>query len=152
MATTFESIAVCRLLHFALEELRQLRLDHLVEESDRSEAKYLYVRREYAWFGYRIACHEPFHVCSEDYFQILVPWRTVRNVLEHAQKYFARALREGGTVVADPAEVHTFIQGIEAERCRRLSSRDKCAIRHRLNHIARWTFDERQAYQVPPCV
>jgi hypothetical protein len=144
MATRFESISVHRVLHFAVEELQQLQWQHVVESSDRSEAKYLYVRRDHAWFGYRIACHEPFHVCSKDYFQMLVPWRTWSNVLGHAQRFFARALRQADSVVADPSEVVAFINRVEATTGSRVSSRDACLIRHRLNGIARWTYDEQR--------
>ena len=78
-----------------------------VERSDRSEAVYVKVLRDGHWRGLRIASHTPFYRCSADYEQVLVP-RLVEGVtaLADAEAAVVAAVRAGGTVVADPEEVH----------------------------------------------
>ena len=135
----------------AVEAARQAGWECLCEQSDRSEATYIKIRRGEIWFGVRIACHEPWYACSADYLQILVPpWVESIEQLAHAELRLCDAVRHGGLVIADPAEVEfalhqalTTIRGRSPEAV--LSGATQSAVRTRLNFRARWTFDEMQA-------
>ena len=135
----------------AIEEARQAGWECHCEQSDRSEATYIKVRRGEFWFGVRIACHEPWYACSADYLQILVPpWVESIEQLAHAALRLCDAVTQGGLVIADPAEVDfALLQALAMIRERSpgavLSGAMQSAVRTRLNFRARWTFDEMQA-------
>ncbi len=182
MTTGGSDSAIEQLLALGQSEAERFGFSFVVERSDRSEARYLYVRRHQTWFGYRIAGHEPFYNCSADYQQILLPEYATGDVLRRSLQYLKAAIRSGGNVVADPAEVCEFIDHAARQQVHnttvtnsdgsqwcwnaddgnwvglsehadgaepptftprgRLSARAQCSIRHRLNFMARWTYDE----------
>ena len=135
----------------AVEAARQAGWECHCEQSDRSEATYIKVRRGEFWFGVRIACHEPWYACSADYLQILVPlWVESIEHLADAEFRLCEAVRVGGLVIADPAEVdlalhHAQITIRASSPGAVLSGATQSAVRTRLNFRARWTFDEMQA-------
>lgn len=180
------SESVEHLVRVAVRRAEQLGLRLVLEKSDLSEARYLHLLRQATWFGFRIACHLPHYDCSADYHQVIVPFDSEPNLLQRTEAYLQEALRQGGQVVADPAEVTVEIEAEEYRRVDgflasdgegnrwrwiassarwipeaslhrsrstgpaftpvvKLSSHQRCAIRHRLNHRAKWTFEERQA-------
>ena len=131
--------AIRSLLEFAACQLVDMGCEYVVESSDRSESRYLYVRRGDTWFGFRLACHIPVYPCSADYQQILIPRYPSKDVLAQCQRFFGRALQEAGNVVADPDEVLEEIA--LAEETATVTADRASAIRHRLNYRARWVFD-----------
>jgi hypothetical protein len=134
----------------AVEAARRAGWECLCEQSDRSEATYVKVRRGEFWFGVRIACHEPWYACSADYLQILVPlWVESIEQLADAELRLCEAVVQGGLVIADPTEVDLALhQALATIRERSpgavLSGASQSAVRTRLNFRARWTFDEMQ--------
>ena len=139
----------------------------IVERSDRSEATYLHVERDAGWFGYRIASHEPFYPCSATYEQILVPRIVNEESLNHYTVFLSESMSRAGKVVADPSEVQSAIAAAELRHAdavltedsnrsswrwcadervwvSRLSAHGCSRIRHRLNFLAQWCYDEQQ--------
>lgn len=145
--------AVDDLVENGLLRARQHGYRAIIELSDRSESAYLHIRRGTTWYGFRVACHEPFYPCSADYMQMIVPRNVADDDLNHYRAYFQRAITHGGKVVADPSEVEAMI-AMETDRrqvtskARRLSALACCEIRHRLNRIAHWTWELQNA--APP--
>ncbi len=140
-------------MRIAREQAQRRQLELVVERSDRSESVYLHVRRAETWFGVRIACHLPVYPCSADYQQLIVPAVLDENCRRQAEAYVGHLVRRGGHAVADPEEVAEAIEQARLERLasldpalsrpfRELPAREQCAIRHRLNFRARWTYDE----------
>lgn len=140
--------AVNYLRDAAVEETARLGWEFDVDQSDRSEAVYVKVKRGEFWFGTRIASHEPFYECSADYQQVLVPrWVDDVTVLAEAERRLIEAVRDGGRVIADPQEISAALRQAWGEPRGRLSGlplsgREQSLIRHRLNFRARWIYDE----------
>lgn len=126
-----------------------------LERSHPTEAVYLRVKRGGHWFGLRIAAHAPAYDCSADFAQLPLPDIDVaENWIQEAKLLVEAFVQSGGEVVADPSEIQGEIERAFLERaseCLRLPSTSAiCAIRHRLNFRARWTFDEEQAFLQNP--
>jgi hypothetical protein len=125
------------LLSAANSEARTRGFETVLERSDRSEARYLHVRRDRNWFGIRIATHIPFYSCSRDYAQII----TSPAPHSSEQRFFARLIRErvaqGGKVVANPTLIHEYF-GMSSQTFRSLDNRRQAQLRHRANRIAAW--------------
>jgi len=134
------------LVENGLIKARQPGFRSVVEVSDRSESAYLHIRRGTTWYGFRVACHEPFYPCAADYMQMIIPRNVTALDLDHYRAYFRQSITHGGKVVADPAEVEAMI-AMETDRrqlaskAHRLSALARCEIRHRLNRIAHWTWE-----------
>ncbi|NNJ26150.1 hypothetical protein [Alienimonas chondri] len=59
-----------------------------------------------AWWGTRVAAHQPVYRCSQDYAQIHVPREVADPAeLDDAEQSLIAAIERGGRVVADPDEV-----------------------------------------------
>lgn len=128
----------------------QAGLPFQLERSHPTEAVYLRVERGGYWFGLRIASHPPAYECSADFAQLFIPYSDVsEDWVRDAIREVKAFVQAGGRVVADPAEVQQAIERAFMEsswdRHRLPTTSQVCAIRHRLNFRARWTFDEEQA-------
>lgn len=139
-----------RLVEFASEATSRAGFVFHLERSHPTEAVYLRVHRGGHWFGLRIAAHTPAYECSADFAQLFVPSFDVSDEwIREALRQVEAFVQSGGRVVADPAEVQEAIERAfmesSSERHRFPSTSQVCAIRHRLNFRARWTFDEEQA-------
>lgn len=118
-----------------------------IERSHPTEAVYLRLLRGCYWFGLRIAAHRPAYACSADFQQLLLPVsETPPEFYQHAADTVERFIREGGCVVADPVEVQQavqllFVNSATVGRRRWPSTAEVCAVRHRLNVRAAWSYE-----------
>lgn len=118
-----------------------------IERSHPTEAVYLRLWRNGYWFGLRIAAHRPAYACSADFQQLLLPVSEIPpEFCQHAADTVERFVRDGGRVVADPVEVRQAVQQLFVNsstlgRRRWPSTAEVCAVRHRLNVRAAWSYE-----------
>ncbi|QDT38521.1 hypothetical protein [Stratiformator vulcanicus] len=120
------------------------------ERSESSEAVYLSVARDApdatVWYGLRIAAHQPAHVSSFDFEQLILPQRLTCESRHLATAQVGTWVADGSVVVADPREVDEALTAEALQRRRqyghwRLSNHEFCQIRHRVHLRAKWAFE-----------
>ncbi|MEM8668476.1 MAG: hypothetical protein AAGG48_13240 [Planctomycetota bacterium] len=138
----------CRALDLILSqaerEAASRNFPFAIERSSTSEARYLHVLRQDAWYGIRVASHFPKYACSRDYFQVLLEEPPCGVSIAYACRQISDLVRHGGSVVGCPDEIQTEI---ERRRARfvddlegRFTHRDAAVIRHQMNQRAKWTW------------
>jgi len=135
------------LVQLARQEARARHCQLSIEYSHPTEAVYLRLLRQGYWFGLRVATHKPAYACSSDFQQLLLPVvADGPEIVEYARQTVRQFVHHGGNVVADPHEVQQEIQSLfisrsTATRHRWPRTAEVCAVRHRLNVRAAWSYE-----------
>ncbi|MFN3189487.1 MAG: hypothetical protein ACE361_03105 [Aureliella sp.] len=134
-------ITLDALLDAANQIIDQHRFESVLERSDRSEARYLHVRRGHTWYGLRIASHFPAYPCSRDYWQIITSPTPTPTERSYYCVHIREKVRSGGNVVADPKQLQNEFAR-QHQPHYNLDAHAKAALRHRANLMAKWSHQQ----------